>query len=315
MKKNKMMRISAVLLVMVILTMSVVSGTFAKYITQDSSSDEARVAKWGVELQVIGNLYGDSYDDLIVLQDDASLAVQSFNKSDDVVAPGTKNDEGFTFSLNGQPEVDGIVTSTMKIQNVFLAAGTYGVMIPVKAGVVTEANYREFENLYVKDGDSYVASTAWADVEYFTLEDDYVNEAIYYPVVYNLAGPTSSAGNNFKEDSLVKVADKIAAQLGLTATEAASVANKMVTTYTGTKTFETNENLTDWKLGNEKLTWKWEFENTNKDGADTILGMLENTTDGEVVKLDGAAYVALEEYTDYCLETQFSLDITVEQRD
>lgn len=314
MKKNKMMRISAVLLVMVILTMSVVSGTFAKYITRDSGSDEARVAKWGVELQVIGNLYGDSYDDLIVLQDDASLAVQSLNKSDDVVAPGTKNVEGFTFSLNGQPEVDGKVTSTITTQNIFLAAGEYGVMIPVGEDVVTEDNYREFEGLYVKDGDVFVASTAWADVDYYTLEDAYNNTAIYYPVVYALAGNTTSTGD-FTADSLKLAADAIAAQLGLTITTAPTVDNEMVTTYTGVKTFETNTDLATWALGAETLTWEWAFENTDKDGADTILGLLEKTTDGTVVKKDGSQYKAPVEYTDYCLETQFSLDITVEQRD
>lgn len=314
MKKNKMMRVAAVLLVMVILTMSIVSGTFAKYITQDNGSDSARVAKWGVELQVVGNLYGDSYDDLIVLKTADSVAVQAVDfatAASDVVAPGTKNEEGFRFSLNGKPEVDGIVTSEMKIQNIFLKAGKYGVMIPVDNGVVTEANYREFEDLYVKEGDSYVASTEWANVTYYTLEDYVDNTDDYYPVVYNLAGPTSNV-SDFDEDSLKIAADKIATQLGLTA--GAADADTSVT-YTGQKPFETNTDLAGWKLGNEKLTWKWNFENTEKDGADTILGLLEKTTNGEVVKLEGTSYVAPVEYEDYCLETQFSLNITVEQVD
>ena len=46
MKKNKMMRIASVLLVAVLLSTCAISGTFAKYVTTDSGSDSARVAKF-----------------------------------------------------------------------------------------------------------------------------------------------------------------------------------------------------------------------------------------------------------------------------
>ena len=65
MRKNKMMRAASALLVAVLLTTSTISGTFAKYVTQDSAKDVARVAKWGVELQVEGNLFGETYVDEI----------------------------------------------------------------------------------------------------------------------------------------------------------------------------------------------------------------------------------------------------------
>jgi hypothetical protein len=47
MKTNKMMRIASVLLVAVLLTTCVISGTFAKYVTTTSVTDSARVAYWG----------------------------------------------------------------------------------------------------------------------------------------------------------------------------------------------------------------------------------------------------------------------------
>ena len=73
----------------------------------------------------------------------------------------------------------------------------------------------------------------------------------------------------------------------------------------------------------EKITWAWGYGDATKvgdtaaesDKADTILGLLENTTEGEVVKLSGASYGPLTEYDDYCLDTQFSIDITVTQAD
>ena len=53
MKKNIMMRLSALLLVAVLLTTCVISGTFAKYTTNGSGSDSAKVAAWGVEVTAV----------------------------------------------------------------------------------------------------------------------------------------------------------------------------------------------------------------------------------------------------------------------
>ena len=48
MKKNRMMRLASVLLVCVLLTTSVISGTFAKYTTTYTVTDSARVADWNI---------------------------------------------------------------------------------------------------------------------------------------------------------------------------------------------------------------------------------------------------------------------------
>ena len=52
MKKNTMMRLAAILLVSVLLTTSVIGGTFAKYTTSDNATDNARVAKWGIKVEL-----------------------------------------------------------------------------------------------------------------------------------------------------------------------------------------------------------------------------------------------------------------------
>lgn len=343
MKKNRMMRLASILLVCVLMTTSVISGTFAKYTTQDAANDTARVAKWGVELQVVGNLYGDSYgaNNKIVKDDDTGITVQAVDyatNATDVVAPGTQNDEGFTFSLKGQPEVDGKVTTEMKIQNVFLNANTYGVMVPVDT-IVTEANFDEFyedanfEGLFKLDGNKYVKVTAYEDVDYYTLEDVVKLKSAYYPVVYKLDGNTETTDTTEKTtvNSLEEAAKKIATQLGLTVntTDYTTENGKAITVYTGEKAFQTNDDLADWKVDGLTLTWAWAFgdvtkvgndaENTDK--ADTILGLLnndatDNTPDGQVVMGDGnGAYVVPVEYTDYCVDTMFSIDITATQVD
>ena len=325
MKKNKAMRSASVLLVATLLTTSVISGTLAKYTTQDAAEDTARVAKWGVELQAIGNLYGDTYKDLIVTENDTNATVQSVDKTADVVAPGTQNAEGFTFSLKGKPEVDGTITTTIKSQNIFLKKGTYGIMIPVDSEVVTAANFDELSGLYTKSGNSYSAATAYASTAtYYTLEDYVEVSDDYYPVVYKLTGTTKTTTETetTKVDSLNAVAVELATQLGIG--QGTTDPSNKITTYTGTKTFATNDDLADLRVDGEKITWAWGYGDATKvgdtadesDKADTILGLLKNTTEGrEVVKLSGASYGPLEEYDDYCLDTQFSIDITVTQAD
>lgn len=336
MKKNNMMRLATLMMALMLITTCAVGGTFAKYTTQDNASDLARVAKWGVELQVVGDLYGDTYKDVIIKTETKAegdtMTVQSVDASTAVVAPGTKNNNGFTFSLKGQPEVDGTVTTTMKIQNIFLKAGSYGIMIPVDANVVTEANFNEQGDLYIKnvatdDTITYTLAAEYSDnTTFYTLEDAVNVTADYYPVVYTLAGNTETEGTNDATDSLKAAADKIATQLGLKEGEKDTKAS---ITYTGTKAFSTNDNLNDWNVDGLTLTWAWAFEDAT-DGekavehnkADTILGLLQTAdlnngivVEGTVVKLSGSNYVSLKEYTDYCLDTCFEIDITATQVD
>ena len=115
MKKNRMMRLASILLVCVLLTTSVISGTFAKYTTSDSGTDTARVAKWGFEANdnsiVLDELFVNVYDSTV-------------NGYADVVAPGTSKSVPFSFAYdtasNGvtRPEVD--YTFTVKAEK-----GTY----------------------------------------------------------------------------------------------------------------------------------------------------------------------------------------------
>jgi len=312
MRKNKMMRAASALLVAVLLTTSTISGTFAKYVTETKASDAARVAKWGVELQVVGNLYGDSYEDVDgtnsnkIVENKGDVTVQSYNTAndnnavngDDVVAPGTENEDGFTFSLNGRPEVDGLVTHSIEVQNIFLKKGTYGVMIPFTTDVVNENNYTEFfekdgggnyiVQLYYKDGDIYKPAPETYNntiAEYYTLEDKVVLTKDYYPVVYTLNGAatngTTLAGLDHNADSLVAVANKIVEQL--TSSAQSFVYDDENGTwkfeYTTGRAFNSNTDLAEeLKLTAEEITWKWAFERaTDTDmynGADTILGML-----------------------------------------
>ncbi len=111
MKKNKMMRLASVLLVAVLLSTCAISGTFAKYVSSDTATDNARVAYWGWGSNIMGDLdlFDGNYTN-VDSRDDAN-----------VVAPGTEKTAtiSLAYTPNGEtkaPEVaykyDVVATAT-----------------------------------------------------------------------------------------------------------------------------------------------------------------------------------------------------------
>lgn len=136
MKKNRMMRLASGLLVAVLLTTCAISGTFAKYVTRDSGSDFARVAKWGVTVEAESfNLFADTY------KTDDTTATFSGNYSvdsaddEDVFAPGTKGTFA-DFAITGTPEVavDVAVVATVEVSGDWLVDGDFYCPIVITVG-------------------------------------------------------------------------------------------------------------------------------------------------------------------------------------
>lgn len=142
MKKNRMMRIASVLLVAVLLTTSIISGTFAKYVTSGEAEDSARVAKFGVIVTGTGSLFAENYwyvDGEAGNQpsdhtgtgtnhdvDEIGLLTVESSNGDKLVAPGTENPNGLTLAITGAPEVDVKITlSVDKYKDIFLKGGKY----------------------------------------------------------------------------------------------------------------------------------------------------------------------------------------------
>ena len=105
-----MMRLAAVMLMCVLLTTSVVGGTFAKYVTSDWEQDKARVAKWGVGVDVEADTaFATAYGK----DDPATTIAQTVvsSNSDKLLAPGTKGTL-CTAYITGKPEVAVHITKT-----------------------------------------------------------------------------------------------------------------------------------------------------------------------------------------------------------
>lgn len=124
MKKNTMMRLASFLLIAVLISTSAISGTYAKYVTQDSASDSARVAKWGVTVTANGETFATEYkaDDTATLTAENAVSVKSDESGSikDLVAPGTGADM-VKVALTGTPEVAVKVTydATVEINDLW----------------------------------------------------------------------------------------------------------------------------------------------------------------------------------------------------
>ena len=170
MKKNRMMRLASLLLVLVLMTSSVVGGTFAKYVTTASGTDTARVAKWGVEISgMADSLFAKTY-----AKDSETDIANTVVAEEKVVAPGTRNDTGVTFSLTGTPEVavriDFVVTkpnSTEAPVDVVLPSGEY--IDYTKAPYTSTFEAAEYHPLVftLKDGDTTLVTGTLAQIEAF----------------------------------------------------------------------------------------------------------------------------------------------------
>ena len=134
MKKNKMMRIASVLLIVTILSTCAISGTFAKYVTSAEGGDGARVAKWGITIETSGSMFQNSYastdDGYIQAFGQGALSVKADNDDDLVVAPGTTSNVNGEHALvavvSGKPEV--ATRFSLKLCNltdILLPNGTY----------------------------------------------------------------------------------------------------------------------------------------------------------------------------------------------
>ena len=136
MKKNKMMRLASTLLVAVLLTTSVISGTFAKYVTQDDGEDSARVAKWGVVVEAESfGMFEANYetdDDTATFTGDYSVSSAA---DDDVLAPGTSG-EFVDIKITGIPEVavDVDIVATVAVSDNWIVDGAFYCPVVVTVG-------------------------------------------------------------------------------------------------------------------------------------------------------------------------------------
>ncbi|MBR5289818.1 MAG: hypothetical protein IKU28_02355 [Erysipelotrichaceae bacterium] len=178
MKTNTMMRCASAMLLAALITTSFTTTTFAKYTTQGSAQDSARVAKWGVVVTTEGKLFDKTYlsgndggtpgAGVSDGENNTGLSVES---TESVVAPGTRNTEGLTFKVEGRPEVD--------------------VEVSVHASTTK--------------GDVYLNGMGLPDVTTADITNDTFNADRYFPVKFDLErnGKVAESDHNLSMSQLV----------------------------------------------------------------------------------------------------------------
>lgn len=205
MKKNKAMRAAGGLFVATMLTTSIISGTYAKYVTEGSATDNARVAKFGVTITGSGDLFGTSYVNAAGGNTPAgtgTLTVVSSN-TDDVVAPGTENNAGLSFNVSGKPEVNVALTvsaSYVDNKDIFLAAGTYKDMTGAGTSFTIDEKYNPIV-WTLKKGTAVAKDSTGKELENVSLSE--IN-SYFSGQTFNYAANTelSTAQNNFGDYNL-----------------------------------------------------------------------------------------------------------------
>ena len=190
MKKNVMMRLASFLLVAVLISTSAISGTYAKYVTEKTGEDNARVAKFGVEISAtVDGAFSEEYDATESVNDKngtviAKTVVAAATDYDNLVAPGT-NGTLATFGITGTPEV---AVNVKQIVDLELDGWTIG-----------DADEYYCPLIITIDGVSYCGLDFASMDEYEAKIEEVLNNStdgngVNYPANSNLAAET--AGNH-----------------------------------------------------------------------------------------------------------------------
>lgn len=144
-------------------TMSSVAGTYAKYTENGTSTDNARVAKFGVTISST-----DATANTLFTKGDGEFVANT----EDLVAPGTKGTlAGFTISGTPEVAVDANIEAVLELENWTLANGTEYMPLIFTIGT---------EDYYIgKDGITTVADLITAVQDAIGVNAQYkVGEAI-----------------------------------------------------------------------------------------------------------------------------------------
>lgn len=208
-RKLTFRRFTYYLLIATIVISCITNGIFAKFTTESDGGDGARVADFGVVVNISGDLFSTAYSNYSEKEVDdgnggtltqetaisnnptiytanentVSVKAKSETKADgklnNVVAPGTKNDVGINVSVTGTPETDYKLTYNLsEFQTIALYGGygtIYGLMVPFEDGIVNESNFKELveDGIYTGSGTTYQTYTKVLETDAFKENADY----------------------------------------------------------------------------------------------------------------------------------------------
>lgn len=276
-KQNKKKRGIGALLALTSITACLVAGTFAKYVTTGMSRNYARVAKFGVELEVEDNtMFNTSYNPNTDAAAEAGIetTITSSVEGEKVVGPGTGEKDSLRFSIKGKPEAEVKLEVNMDedpSMDVFLKKG----------------NYKDFTHAPYTD--------------HFEITD----ENGYHPIAFTLKKITGATG-----ETVETVVD------GKTLADVNKYLKETVSKPTCAPNTDINESYTlswKWKLG--VISDADKLKNSADTLLGNIAADLASATEAKYTAVDGGAgsFSALENEKDYSTNLRVNLSIRVVQ--
>lgn len=140
MKRNKLFLLGLFVVFAAVLSLSLVSSTFAKYTSSGAGEDTARVAKWGVTIDVQHDEDAKTVTDTDGSGDETHISVVQDLK---LLAPGTKGDL-ISVNVEGEPEVavSVEVTFTITLTGWEITSGEYLPLVFTANIAGTEKTYK-----------------------------------------------------------------------------------------------------------------------------------------------------------------------------
>ena len=205
--KNKFFKIASLMVMLCLVTTCAIGTTFAKYVTNAEAEDYARVAKFGVKINIAGDdLLKTEYATDNTAKYAGSVSVKSSSDTENVVAPGTKGSA--EFSISGTPEVAvqiDIVFALAQNPDIVLPAGSVDGQTEDYYPVVFTLKQLEDANGDIAEANQVLAQGTLADIQDYL--DDYSGEQ-YAPntnlkSVFELSWEWVYESGNDAEDTLL----------------------------------------------------------------------------------------------------------------
>ena len=214
MKKNRAMRIAALLLVLTMMTSCFVGGTFAKYTSAgDTGEQTARVAKWGVTVVADGtDTFGEYYKSVAngnTINTSYTVGTDTVKSAngDNVVAPGT-NGTVTGLTISGTPEVKTKVTfsAVVSLENWTVNGGYYcPLVVTVTANNGTPVVIKGTDCTDMDDFEQKIATEIAKATANFeagaAINDDALSVSWEWPFETG-ADEAAKAANNLKDTAL-----------------------------------------------------------------------------------------------------------------
>lgn len=113
---KKIRNIFVVTLVLLsVISMGSVAGTYAKYTSSETDTDTARVAKWDVKIGNDATFAFNLFDTILDSDDSAETDVKDGKPTENIIAPGTKG--AFSIDITNDSEVNANLLASFKETN------------------------------------------------------------------------------------------------------------------------------------------------------------------------------------------------------